>query len=118
MSLLLVAVGGAAGAAARYAASSRWDRPAPRLPSGTIAVNVLGSLILGVLIGAGAGATGLALLGVGFCGALTTYSAFAVQVTERAGPGARRGAGLVTALTLVPALLAVLVGAAVGGLLA
>lgn len=118
MTLLLVAVGGAAGAAARYAAALRWDSPPPGLPYGTIAVNVLGSLVLGVLVGAGLGAEGLALLGVGFCGALTTYSAFAVQVAERAGAGARRSAGLVAVLTLVPALLAVLVGAAAGGQLA
>lgn len=114
MSLVLVALGGAAGAAARYAAAMRWDRPAPGLPVGTMAVNVLGSLVLGVLVGAGLGADGLALLGVGFCGALTTYSAFAVQVAERTSAGTGRSGGLVVALTLAPALLAAVLGAAVG----
>lgn len=80
-----VALGAAMGAPARYLAGHYLDRG---WHYGTLAVNVAGSFILGVL-GAHAGdATTLALWGTGFCGGLTTYSSFAVQ-SVNAGP--RRG---------------------------
>ncbi|MCW2777933.1 MAG: CrcB protein [Frankiales bacterium] len=83
MTVLLVALGGAAGAAVRWLVAQRL----PGRP-GTLAVNVAGSLLLGLLLGTGA--TTSALLGVGFCGALTTFSTYAVEVVE--GGGARYAA--------------------------
>lgn len=74
--VLLVGVGGAAGSALRYVAASVLDG---RWPRGTLAVNVVGSTLLGLLVGTGAGGAASALVGVGFCGGLTTWSAFAVQ---------------------------------------
>jgi CrcB protein len=76
MTLLLVAVGGAVGAVVRYAFGRlTLDRPA----WATFAVNVLGSLILGLLAGAGVTGRWGALAATGFCGALTTYSTFAYE---------------------------------------
>jgi CrcB protein len=72
-----------------------------RLPLGTIAVNLTGSFLLGWFSGLGLAGATFALLGTGFCGALTTYSTFVVQVHDR---GPRVGAATV-ALTVVPALL-------------
>ena len=51
-------------------------------------VNLLGSALLGALMGAAVDGHWLALLGTGFCGGLTTYSAFAVQSVQG---GRRRG---------------------------
>ncbi|GGO79572.1 fluoride efflux transporter FluC [Nocardioides deserti] len=82
MTLLLVALGGALGSALRYAAASALDA---RFPRGTLAVNVVGSALLGLLVGLGVDDTAYFLLGVGFCGGLTTWSAFAGQ-THRLGP--------------------------------
>jgi CrcB protein len=48
-------------------------------------VNLLGSALLGWLVGHGVGDNALALLGTGFCGAFTTYSATAVQSVNRGG---------------------------------
>ena len=98
MTWLYVALGAAAGAPLRYATAQLLDG---RLPRGTLLVNWLGSLLLGVFSGLGLGAHPMALLGTGFCGALTTYSSFAVQSHER---GPRLGTVTVL-LTLVPALL-------------
>ena len=53
------------------------------MPRGTLAVNTVGSLALGALVGAAVSGDAMALLGTGFCGALTTYSAFAVQTVDR-----------------------------------
>lgn len=97
MTLLLVAVGAALGAPLRYVAGHLLDG---RLPWGTIAVNLIGSFLVGLFSGMALDGAGFALLGTGFCGTLTTYSAFAVQTYER---GARLGAVNV-ALTVVPAV--------------
>ena len=52
---LVVALGGAFGAMARYGTDSALMRLAgPGFPWGTVAVNLLGSLVLGLLIGAAA----------------------------------------------------------------
>ncbi len=103
MTALLVALGGASGAALRFLAAQRWDRD---VPAGTFAVNVVGSLLLGLLTARSLGGDLLALLGTGFCGGLTTYSAFAVQTH---GLGRRRGAAY-AAVTVVVALVACAVG--------
>ncbi|HEY0573738.1 MAG TPA: fluoride efflux transporter CrcB [Pseudonocardia sp.] len=80
MTVLLVLVGGAIGAPLRYltdrVVQSRHDSG---FPWGTFTVNVVGSLILGVLIGRSASGPLTALLGTGFCGALTTYSTFGYE---------------------------------------
>ena len=81
MTVVLVALGGAVGAALRYVVAQRLDE---RMPWGTLLVNVTGSFLLGTFVGLGE--QSFALLGTGFCGGLTTYSAFAVQTQER-GPG-------------------------------
>ncbi|WP_369217149.1 fluoride efflux transporter CrcB [Streptomyces flavofungini] len=62
-------------------------------PWGTLTVNVVGSLILGILAGAvtaGAAPSHLELfLGTGLCGALTTYSTFSYETLRLAESGAR-----------------------------
>ena len=97
---LLVALGGAAGAVLRYLAGHLGDAPR-QVPWGTVAVNLVGSFVLGVVVGLGTDGLGYDLAGLGFCGALTTYSSFAVQVHER---GARLGA-VTMLVTAPPALL-------------
>jgi CrcB protein len=87
MTALLVALGGAVGAALRFAIAGRYDGPRG-FPWGTLVVNVAGSGLLGVLSAMALSGHATALLGTGFCGGFTTYSAFAVQTR---GLGPRRG---------------------------
>ncbi|MFI5891324.1 fluoride efflux transporter CrcB [Actinoplanes sp. NPDC051513] len=90
MTLLLVALGAAIGAPLRYltdrAVQSRHDSV---FPWGTFSVNVAGSLLLGFLAGLPAGSAWTALLGTGFCGALTTYSTFSYETLRLTQDGFR-----------------------------
>jgi fluoride exporter len=107
VTVLWVALGAAVGAPLRYVAGHHLDR---RVPWGTILVNVAGSFLLGLLSRLALSGDATALLGVGFCGALTTYSAFAVQTHDRG----RRTGTLNVLLTIPPALAACALGFALG----
>ena len=108
MTVLLVALGAAVGAPLRYVTAHLLDG---RLPWGTILVNVAGSFLLGLFSGLALGGATIALLGTGFCGGLTTYSAFAVQTHDH---GRRAGSWNVL-LTVVPALALCALGFWLGG---
>jgi CrcB protein len=97
VTVLLVALGAAVGAPVRYVAGHLLDE---RWPWGTVLVNWAGSFLLGLLVARGVSEGPLALFGTGFCGGLTTYSAFAVHVHDR---GPRLGSA-VALVTLVPAI--------------
>ncbi|MBL1074788.1 CrcB family protein [Nocardia sp. 2] len=89
MTALLVIAGGMLGAPARFLADRAVARRfASVFPLGTLVVNVTGSLILGALIGAGANHWLLATVGVGFCGALTTFSTFGYETVRLVEEGA------------------------------
>lgn len=94
MNWLLVIAGAMVGAPLRYltdrTVQSRHDTV---FPWGTFAVNVTGSLILGLVTGAvaagGASSQVQLLLGTGLCGALTTYSTFSYETLRLAENVAR-----------------------------
>jgi len=80
--LLYVAVGGALGAVLRYLIGN-W-LSTEQMPWGTLTVNLVGSLLLGSLMGAAASSEAISkemvmFLGVGVLGAFTTLSTFSID---------------------------------------
>jgi len=111
--VVLVGLGGVAGALARHLLGERIDRRT----YDTLAVNVAGSFLLG-LVATGPFARSLTLaFGVGFCGAFTTFSTFAFETVRLAEEGELRRAATNGATNLVGALLAVALGAGAAALL-
>ncbi len=108
---LLVALGGALGAPLRFAVNHVLrERFATTPPVGTLAVNVAGSFVLGLLVGAGVTGSPLALVGVGFCGALTTFSTLALELWDALEDDRRVEATAVLALALTLGLGAAYLG--------
>lgn len=76
MRLTLFLIGAGVGAPTRYVID-RFFRESYRFPYGILIVNILGSFLLGVIA---KDESDFAFLLVGFCGALTTWSAFALDL--------------------------------------
>ncbi|GLF96523.1 CrcB family protein [Streptomyces yaizuensis] len=88
---LLVAAGAAVGAPLRYLTDRAVQaRHASPLPWGTVTVNAVACLLMGLLMGASVPPAAYSLLGTGLCGALSTYSAFSyetLRLVERGRAG-------------------------------
>ena len=85
MKFLIVALGAGFGGGLRYWLSNYISRVLPIFfPYGTLAVNIIGSIILGILIfgfeeQGNLSTTMKLFIGVGFCGGLTTFSTFSLE---------------------------------------
>jgi len=110
--LVAISVGGAAGAAARYMVGTTWPTPAESFPVSTLAINVFGCALIGVLMvlitEVWSGQRLLRpFLGTGVLGGFTTFSTYTVDI-QRLAAGAHLGTALLyLALTPIGALLAV-----------
>jgi CrcB protein len=82
--LFLVFIGGGFGSALRYVIGKYLNSPETGIPYGTFAANILGSLLIGVILGFAAKNEALTenhtlILATGFCGGFTTFSTFAYE---------------------------------------
>lgn len=116
MIVVLVALGAAIGAPARYLIDRTIQaRHDSLFPWGTFIANIAGSFLLGLLAAAGLGASDevLALLGTGLCGALTTYSTFGYETLRLFQQRANLLAALNIGVSIVAGLGAAYLGAAI-----
>lgn len=82
--LILVFIGGGSGSIARYLLGKFLNNPNSGIPYGTFAANILGSLLIGVILGWALKNNTLSsqttlLVATGFCGGFTTFSTFAYE---------------------------------------
>jgi len=82
--LLLVFIGGGFGSALRFVIGKYMNSTETGIPWGTFTANILGSLIIGIILGLAAKNDALSsnqtlLLATGFCGGFTTFSTFAYE---------------------------------------
>jgi CrcB protein len=110
--LLLVAAGGVPGALLRWQAAVQLGPWLGGSAGADLLVNVLGSFLLGFLAGPIPRRTSLLLwLGIGFCGCLTTFSSWMLDVVhliedpEPLGPWGAKGVGEPALVATAPAIL-------------
>ena len=113
--LLLVMLGGALGAGARHLfGRAALTLLGPRFPWGTLGVNLLGGLLMGVLAGSlarfGDGEGARLLLGVGVLGGFTTFSAFSLDTMSMIERGATGLAAAYVAASVLGSIAALYVG--------
>ncbi len=82
--VLLVFFGGGIGSVLRYIIGKYLNNASDGIPYGTFAANILGSLLIGIILGLAAKNDSLTtnqtlLLATGFCGGFTTFSTFAYE---------------------------------------
>jgi CrcB protein len=118
MNWLLIAVGGALGAVVRAGVVQMLVRFSPSWPLGTLVVNTVGCVLIGMLAGAGIirGSPPWALLATGVLGGFTTFSAFGLDVHDQMVQAHWGGAALYMVLSLIGAVAGVAVGQQIGRL--
>ena len=122
---LWVALGGALGSVARFAAANAIaQRFGATFPWGTLFVNVTGSFLIGVLAGLSAPGGRFAgpdsfrqFLIIGVCGGYTTFSAFSMQTLELIRSNQVLQAGGNVLLSVLLCLIAVWLGHLLGSAL-
>jgi CrcB protein len=114
-SLLLVMLGGAIGSGARHLTGrAMLGLFGPDYPFGTLTVNLVGGLLMGLLVGIlarhGGSEPARLFLGVGVLGGFTTFSAFSLDVVTLAERGATATALGYVLVSVVGAIAAVAAG--------
>jgi CrcB protein len=83
MALLLIFLGGGVGSVCRYGLAGLINEKTHAFPMGTLIVNVLGCIVIGVLarqfLNMQSDAMARAALMTGFCGGFTTFSTFSYE---------------------------------------
>ncbi len=121
MPLFLVMVGGALGAGARFMTGrATLALFGPYFPYGTLAVNLIGGLLMGALVGvlsrngvagqASAGEAWRLFLGVGVLGGFTTFSSFSLDVVGMIERGAHGSAMMYVLLSVIGSVIALFAG--------
>jgi len=110
-----VALLGGCGALARFGLTlAVADRLHPHFPAGTLAVNISGAFLLGLLAGAAVEGDARLLLGAGLLGSYTTFSTWMIETQRIGEAGKRRLAIANIVLSLALGVAAATLGRALG----
>lgn len=121
--ILSVAAGSALGGTMRFVvARFIQEKASPSsFPFGTLAVNIIGCFMLGLIIGAAAASSStlsqrvFLFLTVGFCGGFTTFATFIGENYTLSASGDFLISAVYTAISLIAGLLALYAGLALAG---
>ncbi|WAA11039.1 fluoride efflux transporter CrcB [Fervidibacillus albus] len=118
MTVISIMVGGFFGAISRFYVSGRMnERFGLFFPVGTFFVNMIGSFLLGLLIGCHSVATTFyKLFGIGFLGSFTTYSTFMNELVQLHGREEKKEEGAYLIVSLLLGMIFALVGLWIGRL--
>ena len=113
--LVLVFIGGGFGSVLRYLIGKYLNNSETGIPYGTFLANILGSLLIGIILGLAAKNNALTenhtlLLATGFCGGFTTFSTFAYENHVFLKAGDFTSFALYTVASFVIGFLAVFAG--------
>lgn len=113
--LLFVFIGGGFGSVLRYLIGKWLNNSETGIPYGTFAANILGSLLIGLVLGFAAknetfSQNQALLLATGFCGGFTTFSTFAYENHVFLKSGDFTSFALYTIASFVVGFLAVFAG--------
>ncbi len=112
--LLAVMLGGALGAALRYGVALGLAAAAARFPWHTLAVNLVGSFVMGLLIASALRDTARLFLLTGVLGGFTTFSAFSIETLALVQDGRLWAAAAYVALSVLGGVLFAFAGVVVG----
>lgn len=112
-----ITLGGILGTLARYFLQGVAQTRGGMFPTGTLAINIAGSFLLGFILRFATGSTVISPelrggLTIGFCGAFTTMSTFSYESVRLLGDGEYWYAGVYMGGTILGCLAAVVVGTA------
>lgn len=112
--IMLIFLGGGAGSVLRYIISRLLNHTTV-LPLGTLLVNVMGSLLIGLFLGLAYRSQSFSpnttlFLATGFCGGFTTFSAFSYENQIFLKSGDYLSLGLYTASSLILGIAAIFAG--------
>jgi CrcB protein len=112
-----IALGGLLGTLARYFVQGALQTKGGTFPTGTLAINIVGSFLLGFIMRLATGSTVVspelrAGLTIGFCGAFTTMSTFSYESVRLLSDGEYWYAGLYAGGTVAGCLVATVLGLA------
>ena len=111
-----VAAVGGLGALARFLGDRLISRRAGRaFPFGTLAINISGSAVLGLLTGLAVGGTGLVIAGTAAIGSFTTFSTWMLETQRMAEDGELPGAVLNIVISVLAGVGAAALGRWLGG---
>lgn len=113
--LLLVFIGGGLGSVLRFLLGKYFNNLETQIPYGTFAANVLGSLVIGLILGLAAKNNAMSqqhtvLLATGFCGGFTTFSTFMYENLHFLKAGDFINLATYIAISLVAGIFAVFLG--------
>lgn len=116
-SIAAICVGASLGALLRWGLSAQLNNFFPTMPPGTLAANLFGAYIVGIAIAFFATAPAISpewrlLIVTGFCGGLTTFSAFSVELVALLQQGRTAWAFSAAAVHVVGSVLMTLAGIA------